>query len=303
MLRKISALLCALLMAAPIWAKSFSEMYPDLVDQLTPEDLELVKTLDFQQGDIIIGNGLATLKVGPEFYYLNPSNSGHVLEKIWGNPPSDPVLGMIFPADISPLHSGGWGMTIWFEELGYVSDEDANSNDYNQILTDLQADTVAESKWRQEQGYGSIELIGWAEPPLYEQARRILYWAKELKFDGNPDHTLNFNIRILGRKGVLVQNFITGMDQIDRVKGDLPAVLDMTSFNDGNRYADFDPSIDKVAAVGIGGLVAGKVLAKTGLLAVALIFLKKAWFLLFIPLIWLKNLFTNRRKKPTELDG
>ncbi|WP_428548305.1 DUF2167 domain-containing protein [Profundibacter sp.] len=58
--------------------------------------------------------------------------------------------------------------------------------------------------------------------------------------------------------------------------------------------SDFKPSIDKVAAVGIGGLIAGKVLAKTGLIAVALIFLKKFFFLLLIPLYWLKNLFGRK---------
>lgn len=34
----------------------------------------------------------------------------------------------------------------------------------------------------------------------------------------------------------------------------------------------FNPSLDKVAAVGIGALIAGKVWAKSGLLVVALIF-------------------------------
>ena len=34
----------------------------------------------------------------------------------------------------------------------------------------------------------------------------------------------------------------------------------------GNTYADFNPSIDKVAAYGIGALIAGKVAAKAGLL-------------------------------------
>lgn len=84
------------------------------------------------------------------------------------------------------------------------------------------------------------------------------------------------------------------MDQLAEAEAAMPDVLSMVNFTDGNRYADFDPSIDKVAAVGIGGPIAGKVLAKTGFLAVALIFLKKFWFLALLPLIWLKNLFTRR---------
>ncbi|MCB1742863.1 MAG: DUF2167 domain-containing protein, partial [Gammaproteobacteria bacterium] len=51
--------------------------------------------------------------------------------------------------------------------------------------------------------------------------------------------------------------------------------LAMAEFDQGSRYEDFDPSLDKVAAYGIGALVAGKMAAKTGLLAAAIVFLKK----------------------------
>jgi uncharacterized membrane-anchored protein len=40
--------------------------------------------------------------------------------------------------------------------------------------------------------------------------------------------------------------------------------LSSVDFKDGSKYADFDPKVDKVAAYGIGGLIAGKVLAKVG---------------------------------------
>ncbi|MCP3672269.1 MAG: DUF2167 domain-containing protein, partial [Gammaproteobacteria bacterium] len=48
------------------------------------------------------------------------------------------------------------------------------------------------------------------------------------------------------------------------------------------RYSDFNPSIDKVAAYGLGALVTGKVIAKTGFLAMALVFLKKFGVLIVI---------------------
>ena len=38
-------------------------------------------------------------------------------------------------------------------------------------------------------------------------------------------------------------------------------------FDDGNRYSDFNPDIDTVAAYGIGGLIAGKLAAKAGIFA------------------------------------
>mgnify|MGYP003351754421 CR=1 FL=1 len=44
-------------------------------------------------------------------------------------------------------------------------------------------------------------------------------------------------------------------------------VIGFTNFTAGNRYEDFDSSVDKVAAYGLGALIAGGVAAKTGLLA------------------------------------
>jgi uncharacterized membrane-anchored protein len=38
----------------------------------------------------------------------------------------------------------------------------------------------------------------------------------------------------------------------------------MTRFNQGNTYAEFNPSVDEAAAYGLAGLIAGGVLAKAG---------------------------------------
>ena len=51
-------------------------------------------------------------------------------------------------------------------------------------------------------------------------------------------------------------------------------ILASVDFTSGNRYADFNPDIDEVAAYGIGGLIAGKILAKAGFFAVILKFWK-----------------------------
>lgn len=108
----------------------------------------------------------------------------------------------------------------------------------------------------------------------------------------------------VGRKGVLGVNFIASISQLDKVRATAPAVLavlPMMDFTPGNKYSDFDPSIDTVAKIGIGGLIAGKVLAKTGLIAVALILLKKFGILLLLPLLGLKKLFTKSRNTNSRL--
>ena len=295
MLRILAAIMSFVLLLAPVNADPFEELFPELAEELDPEQLNLLNGMEYQRGTVSVGDGLASFELGEDYYFLSRVDANHVLTTLWGNPPSDATLGMIFPIDATPLHDT-WGIEISYEEIGYVSDEDATEYDYDALLETMKEDTRTESDARVQHGYAEIELIGWADEPRYDPEGRKLYWAKELAFSDMETNTLNYNIRALGRKGVLVINFIAGIDQLDEVRAATPDVLAMASFTPGNRYSDFDPSIDTVAAVGIGGLIAGKVLTKSGILAVALVFLKKFWFLALIPLYWLKNLIGRPRK-------
>jgi uncharacterized membrane-anchored protein len=241
-------------------------------------------SLDRQQGKVKLPNGVATLEVPDNFYYLKPADAEKVLVEVWGNPPGagNETLGMLFPAEATPFDEGAWGVTIEYEEDGYVSDKDADDIDYDELLVDMKKGTREASQQRVAQGYEPIELVGWAAEPFYDKASHKLHWAKEIEFGGHPDHTLNYNIRVLGRKGVLVLNFIAGMEQKQLIDSRIDDVLALAEFDQGSRYEDFDPDIDQVAAYGIGALVAGKVAAKAGLFAAALVFLKKFGVLIVI---------------------
>jgi uncharacterized membrane-anchored protein len=115
-----------------------------------------------------------------------------------------------------------------------------------------------------------LELTGWAAPPHYDKANHKLYWAKDLKVGDYPNHALNYDIRVLGRRGVLVLTAVAPMDEFTEVDKGMPDVLAMVDFQPGNTYAEFDPKIDKVAEYGLAGLIAGGALAgaaKLGLFA------------------------------------
>lgn len=232
-------------------------------------------SVDKKHGEITLDQAGATLDVPDDFFYLNAEDTETILVELWGNPPSDPTLGMIFPVQHSEDHGSDWGAVIEYEEDGYVSDEDAHKIDYDDLLSEMQDDVALSSEERVKMGYDSIQLVGWASQPYYDDIHKKLHWAQEIKFGEDESHTLNYNIRVLGRKGVLLINFIADMDDKDTIDANLDSVLSMTNFNEGSRYEDFDPKLDKVAAYGIGGLIAGKILAKTGLFALLLVFLKK----------------------------
>lgn len=251
---------------------------------LTPEQQEALTrmqafwdSLDRRSGSITLRDGLATLDVPDDFYFLDRDDAIRVLVDLWGNPPEqdDSLLGMLFPAQYTPFDDESWAVTVEYSEDGHVSDSDADDIDFNELLAQMQHDIRAANNGRVAAGYDSIELLGWAEPPHYDTGSHKLYWAKELRFGDSPYTTLNYEIRALGRKGILSMTFVAATDQLAEVNESREAVLSMASFNDGQRYEDFDSNIDEIAAYGIGALIAGKVAAKAGLLAGGLLLLKK----------------------------
>ncbi len=293
-IRFLAAILATCIVTTPAQAASFDEQFPEFARSAPQEIRDLIGGLDYKTGPQTVGDNLATINVKDGYYFLDAKDAAHVLTTVWGNPKGPQTLGMIFPDEKNPLQSD-WGLEITYDDIGYVSDEDAAEYDYSELLTQMQADIRAGNPWRLENGYPAMSLVGWAADPKYDVEGRKLYWAQELNFEGSQRNTLNYNVRVLGRRGVLVMNFIASIDQLPVVNDALSDVLSMAEFTEGNRYADFDPSIDTVAAVGIGGLIAGKVLAKTGFLAAGLILLKKFWFIALLPLLVLKNRIFGRR--------
>ncbi|MDH2002342.1 DUF2167 domain-containing protein, partial [Pseudomonas sp. GD03691] len=263
-------------------------------EEMSPETF--VASLHFQKGKVVVGDNLATFDLPDNFVFLGSADAERVLEA-WGNPPSDPPLGMLMPTGVSPFAAESWAVTVQYEEGGYVSDEDAAKIDYAEMLKDMQDDLKQANPQREQQGFEAIQLIGWAAPPRYDAAEKKLYWAKELQFGDAKEHTLNYNIRALGRKGVLVLNFVAGMEQLPEIEKNVGKVLAMTEFNPGNRYVDFNPSVDKVAAYGLGALIAGKVAAKVGLFATLLVLLKKLWIVPALAIGWIARRF---KRKPSN---
>jgi uncharacterized membrane-anchored protein len=261
-------------------ASSFAQSQPT-EEEIAASREAFLSSLDFQSGNIELSDANAELTLGEDHYkFLDSRDTERLLVDAWGNPPGMQVIGSIVPARFDLTGNDTWAVIITYEEDGYVSDEDAASIDYDEMLQTMQQETAAANDQREAAGYGRIELVGWAESPYYDSESNKLYWAKELRFNGSDTGTLNYNIRALGRKGVLVLNAVGSMDQYSSIRDGMQDVLRRVRFDEGSQYADFDPSIDEVAAYGIGALVAGKLAAKVGLLAKAaplLLVLKKFW--------------------------
>jgi uncharacterized membrane-anchored protein len=231
------------------------------------------KTLKYQTGTVSLSNGLATVKIAPGFRFLGADDSRRVIEDAWGNLKGQTPLGMIVPEGSGALLAD-YAFIIEYEPLGFVKDEDADKINYEDLLKQMKEDEVDANKQRTSAGLQTLSLVGWAAKPYYDKQGKILYWAKEIKVQGEEEHSLNYNVRVLGRKGVLVLTAVSSIGQLDSVNAHKKDIISMVSFNDGNRYSDFDSNTDEIAAWTIGGLVAGKVLAKVGFFAIILKYIK-----------------------------
>lgn len=284
---------------APAYAQR-SEGYDSVQVKMLMDSIE--RSFQWQTGKVALTGGNATLQVPDGLRYLNAEQSEFVLTQLWGNPPGRGSLGMLFPLDQSPLDDNCFAFNISFDEMGFVKDDDAGDINYTELLTSMQKEIREASAERVKQGYPAIDIIGWAAAPYYDKDKKVLHWAKEIKFgDGAEGNTLNYDVRVLGRKGVLSLNAIGGMDALAKVKPVIPTVIGSVSFDEGHRYADFDSNIDHVAAWTIGGLVAGKVLAKAGFFVLILKFIKPLLFVLVAGGAALWRFITGRRKQEEEV--
>ena len=291
---KLPAILLVLL---ALTATSFAQEKEDQA-ALREKRQKLADGLNYQKGEITLKGGLAKIRVPEEFRFLDSKDANTVLSRLWGNPPDSTTLGLIVPAKISVASEEAWAVIITYDEDGYVKDDEAEKMDYDKLLKQKREDTNEDSKRREKAGYGSIDLVGWATPPRYDKGTHKMYWAMELKFGGNSENTLNYNIRMLGRRGVLVLNAVAGMSQLQEIESAAPAVLAMVDFQEGHRYTDFNASTDKVATYGLAALVIGGLAAKGGLfkgLIVAALAAKKLLIVAAVAVAaWLKKVFGKK---------
>lgn len=258
---------------------------------LSPEQqklLALEQSLKPVSGEVLLPAAKARLDLGAKYYFLSAEDAKRVLTEGWGNPPSasEDVLGMVFPAGKTFLDRT-WGAVIRYDATAYVSDKDADTADYDALMSEIKSGEEEVNKNRQAAGFEAVHVVGWAQPPSYDAARHDLIWAQEIRFGAEDDHTLNYDVRHLGRHGVLSMNMISQMSELGSIRQAAVDLARTAEFDTGSRYADYQQG-DKTAEYGLAGLVAAGlgvgVAKKVGLLAAAVLFLKKGAGLIIVAL-------------------
>lgn len=209
------------------------------------------------------------------FVYLPPADSKKLLEKN-GSFHNDSVLGLL----ASDKPEDDWFVVVRFEDEGYIKDDD--KLDAEEILSSLRESLPEANEERKRRGFKPLSLDGWSEPPRYEKAQHHMVWALIVS---DPDgKSVNFNTRILGRRGYVSLNLVTAPESLATYKGNATTLLAATHFNTGARYEDFNEKTDKVAEYGLAGLIlAGAGLGAAKLVKIGLI--AKFWKVLLALLI------------------
>jgi len=246
--------------------------------ELPPELQQMLDSLQPRSGTVEIPAADATLDLGEAYDFYGPEDARTILVALWGNHPDEAndVLGLVMPAGASPL-SDSWGAVVTYEATGFVSDDDAADADYGELMDAMREGSEQINEQRRAQGYPGVDIVGWAQSPDYDASTHSVVWARELDFDDTDVNTLNYDLRTLGRSGVLSINLISSMPQLAEIQTAANDFASHAAFNAGARYSDYQEG-DPRAGYGIAGLVAGgaglAVAKKAGILAVILKFLK-----------------------------
>lgn len=202
--------------------------------------------------------GGGTFNVPEGYAFLDVSETAKFQEFIQNIPTQDQTL--FAPTSLQ------WFAVFQFDPTGFIRDDE--EIDANAILEGIRQGQAEANKELKRRGWMTMTIDGWAYSPYYDPNTRRLEWA--IIGTNHPGETkvVNFNTRILGRRGVMKVTLVT---EPTTIQTDVPAfktALVGFDFLPDERYAAFKEG-DKVAAYGLGALILGgaaAAAAKSGVL-------------------------------------
>lgn len=101
-----------------------------------------------QTGQISLNIANCTLNVPEGFVFLDIDASKHLLVDYWENPTDhvDGILGTMVKQDACIFYNVQTAYVISYENVGYVSDEDATSINYDDLLKNMQESIKEENE-------------------------------------------------------------------------------------------------------------------------------------------------------------
>ena len=196
------------------------------------------------------------------------------------------------------MHIRGTGYDVFldYRDDGYVKLDDWEKVNSNNLLSELREIAKANAIYLKEKNLDYVNKIDWIYKPTLNQENKSVSYSYKVDWNSGQQSMESKNL-ILGKKGYLESAFVVAYKKDIDLKYESDFSKDFVNgviFNEGFKHSDYKPG-DKIAAAGIGGLVAGslgvKVLAKTGLLAKLL----KFWWILLAPLAFFGKFLSGKK--------
>ena len=182
-----------------------------------------------------------------------------------------------------------YSIYINYIDDGYVSKDDWKSNS-KELLEEMK-----------ETSKDDVKDVKWVFEPKLSKKNYAYYSYEVLWVDG--DRTIETAILSFGRKGYHKIKFLKKIDEnfnAREFEQMAKEFAESINFKEGYRYADYK-SGDKIAAVGIGSLVAGtlgvKALTNPGILGGLIAFASKFWWIILAPFVALAGIFNKKKTK------
>jgi uncharacterized membrane-anchored protein len=221
---------------------------PDLIWIPGPQTLDL-------------GNNIAQIDLGKDYQFANSEDTIKLME-YYGNPPNPNIVG-----SIAPKHGdASWFILFNYSPLGYVRDDERDNIDSAAILESIKRGQEKANKTRETKGFPPINIVGWHEKPHYDANSHNLVWT--LLGEVSRAQVAYYNVRLLGRYGVMSVVLTTELSTLDTHKSEIENIIAAFSYKKGKSYSEFIQG-DRVSKDSLTDLIAsgtGAVADRTGLL-------------------------------------
>ncbi|MEN1988603.1 DUF2167 domain-containing protein [Paenibacillus hubeiensis] len=241
----------------------------------------------------------ATLQIAPGLTYLDATNTKRFMEDTESFPNG---------TEIGSLYGEGeqssWYVIFEYNDTGHIDDSDKDNLDAEELLDSYKRGTEEQNEKSSPEN--RLYITGWEIEPAYESAKHQLIYSLGAK-DAAQQPIVNYNVNVLTREGYIGVILITDTAHFEQNRKQFEeSVLGQLHVNAGEKYEEFDESVDKSSELGLTGLILGgagvAVAKKLGLL----LLLKKGWFVIVAAIVgifgWLRRKLTGR-KNPTDAHG
>jgi uncharacterized membrane-anchored protein len=238
-----------------------------------------------------LGN-VAQIELPAGYAFFDGKTTRAMMESA-GEPTSGNELGLLHPTNAP------WSVIFEFSNVGFVKDDEKDKLDPVKLLAAIKAGNDEGNKERERNGNPPLIIVGWEQEPKYDPATHNLTWAIRATSEGQP--ILNYNTRLLGRKGVMEVVLICKPEEFSATLPAFNGLIANHKFQSGESYAEYKPG-DKIAKYGLGALILGGgavAAAKLGLLGPVILFFKKGWKLVVVAIVAVASFFKKLLNKIT----